>query len=185
MGLDMYLYARKPLFGGKYSEKDERDIVQELRTRFGIPPSGNLETVELKFEIAYWRKANQIHSWFVKNVQNGRDECQDSYVTREQLVQLRDLCKETLEKIQLVDGQVCTGELATANGWEKQYEPGMVVANPEVAEQLLPASGGFFFGSTEYDQWYVQDLKDTIEQLDRILNCHALDDMDFEYCASW
>ena len=28
--------------------------------------------------VAYWRKANAIHSWFVENCQDGVDECQYS-----------------------------------------------------------------------------------------------------------
>ena len=26
-------------------------------------------------EVGYWRKANAIHGWFVRNVQNGKDDC--------------------------------------------------------------------------------------------------------------
>ena len=30
-------------------------------------------------------------------------------------------------------------------------------------EDLLPTQSGFFFGPTEYDEWYYSDLKETIE----------------------
>jgi cysteine desulfurase len=45
----------------------------------------------------YWRKANQIHAWFVQNVQEGVDECERHWVPREKLVELRDLCLDVLE----------------------------------------------------------------------------------------
>ena len=48
------------------------------------------------FRSAYWRKANAIHKWFVDNCQDGRDECQETWVSREQMQQLIDLCKEVL-----------------------------------------------------------------------------------------
>ena len=49
----------------------------------------------LNKEFMYWRKANQIHQWFVDNVQNGVDDC-GSYVV--------DLCQidELLDDIDLV-----------------------------------------------------------------------------------
>jgi hypothetical protein len=42
-----------------------------------------------------------------------------------------------------------------------------VLENHDLAEELLPTMEGFFFGSTEYDEYYfddVQDVKDYIEQ---------------------
>jgi hypothetical protein len=60
--------------------------------------------------------------------------------------------------------------------------PGRVL-NSALAEELLPTASGFFFGSTEYNEWYIDDLKNTIEQLDK---CLALpDDVEFEYHSSW
>ena len=43
-------------------------------------------------EVAYWRKANAIHRWFVNNVQDGIDECQETIVTRNQLFTLLQIC---------------------------------------------------------------------------------------------
>ena len=44
-------------------------------------------------QVAYWRKANQVHAWFVKHVQGGVDNCEEYYVTRDQLQLLLDTCK--------------------------------------------------------------------------------------------
>jgi hypothetical protein len=57
-----------------------------------------------------------------------------------------------------------------------------VVANPELAEQLLPTGSGFFFGSTSYDKYYFGDLNDTIGILTKCLESKF--DY-FEYQASW
>jgi len=47
-------------------------------------------------QVAYWRKANAIHGWFVREAQNGVDECQHSLVHREQLQELIDTCSKVL-----------------------------------------------------------------------------------------
>ena len=52
------------------------------------------------------------------------------------------------------------------------------------APALLPTTSGFFFGSTEYDEWYVEDLKGTVELLDRVLT-NVPEGWDFYYRASW
>ena len=58
-----------------------------------------------------------------------------------------------------------------------------VIDDPESADELLPTASGFFFGSTEYDEWYAKDLARTIEIIDRAL---ALpEDIAFEYSSSW
>lgn len=48
-------------------------------------------------EIAYWRKANHIHRWFVENVQGGKDDCDIYYLSEEKLKQLLDKCKKVKE----------------------------------------------------------------------------------------
>ena len=64
-------------------------------------------------------------------------------------------------------------------------EDGKTIANPEIAQSLLPTCSGFFFGSEGYDQYYMEDIDDTIKQLTDILH-----ETDFEkeivfYHASW
>ncbi len=63
-----------------------------------------------------------------------------------------------------------------------------VLADRSSAEDLLPSAGGFFFGTTEYDDWYFEILEQTIEKLEPLL-----DDSDespwrrwrFTYQSSW
>ena len=60
-----------------------------------------------------------------------------------------------------------------------------VLEDHSLAEKLLPAQSGFFFGSTEYDEWYFNDLKDTVEGINRILASDELEKYDIYYRASW
>ncbi len=58
-----------------------------------------------------------------------------------------------------------------------------VLAFRHLAVECMPTQGGFFFGSTEYDDYYFNDLEDTIKIIDRCLELP--NDWDFEYCSSW
>ena len=58
----------------------------------------------------------------------------------------------------------------------------IVIIDKSKAEQLLPSTSGFFFGNTEYDEWYYNDIQNTIEILEK-----AVEDKDGEYyySSSW
>ena len=49
-----------------------------------------------------------------------------------------------------------------------------VIASPASAKEVLPTASGYFFGSTDYDEWYFEDLKDTVAVLKQ-----ALEDEDY------
>jgi len=148
MGLDMYLYKHTYL---PFEEGEKLAKVQIHGLR-GV----RVERVSYVVEkIGYWRKANAIHKWFVDNVQDGKDECHESYVSREDLEELLEIVKQ-------------------------------VEADHAKARELLPTREGFFFGGTDYDNWYFEDIKRTIEI---IQNALKEDDseapFDFYYRSSW
>jgi len=180
----MYLHAR--LHTSEYFSKEANAKLLPLADEL-LPPDGNFNAVVISRDVAYWRKANQIHSWFVAKVQNGVDDCGNYDVSREQLEELRDTCLKVLGGINLVDGTINNGWSYSNGVREAITEKGKVVANPDLAKQLLPTQEGFFFGGTDYDEYYVGDLKNTIEQLDRIFAwADANDaDLDFQYHSSW
>ena len=60
-----------------------------------------------------------------------------------------------------------------------------ILANPKKAPDLLPTASGFFFGSTEYDEWYMEDMHLTLKNLNEMLYEHKLDHTRFFYTASW
>ena len=92
MGLDMYLTARQHLYDWRTPEETavHRAINEALNSPLG-------EVQEVTIEVAYWRKANAIHRWFVKNVQDGIDECQTAYVPREKLEELLIIVNQVFE----------------------------------------------------------------------------------------
>lgn len=96
MGLDMYLKASKrmPVEAALLMMKADPDRYPELYNPWA--PGAGRKSVELITEAAYWRKANIIHRWFVHNVQDGVDECQPHTVSKKQLEQLLESCRDVL-----------------------------------------------------------------------------------------
>ena len=135
MGLDMYLEKRK-----QYRENDSEynKLVDDNRE-----------------EVMYWRKANQVREWFVRNAGLKADsDCEVIKISEDQLQQLYDDCDK-------------------------------VVKNPKLASELMPTSNGFFFGSTEYDDWYFDQLKETMDGIQRIFDTTDFDTEVIEYTEWW
>jgi len=155
MGLDMYLTAERYLF----SYPEDGEDAKTANTISAMFPELNGSKVKtLTAEIGYWRKANQIHAWFVENIQDGEDECKKHYVSVEKLQELLDEVNEVLD---------------ADNSEEKALE-------------LLPPTSGFFFGSAVIDEYYFNDLKRTKDMLEGILsNEELIGDWDIYYQSSW
>lgn len=58
-----------------------------------------------------------------------------------------------------------------------------VLADRSLADELLPTEDGFFFGSTDYDEWYFEGLEYTATALRRILGRVVSDDESPWYCV--
>ena len=187
MGLDMYL---SKINNGALAYKDvctwdlektDPKLFWKLRpymkeTKYGF---------ELTEEVGYWRKANQIHNWFVENVQDGTDDCRSYIVSKEKIEELLDICKQVRDSITLVDGIVRNGQVMKDGLMVDNLESGKTIINTEIAEELLPTREGFFFGSTDYDQWYAEQINDTIEILEKVLCEVDFDNYTLLYASSW
>lgn len=165
MGLDMYLTAKKSfdkvnwkaLHGNsKLSYDSPEAIFPQFKALLELTQltevSANIYGATVEVTCAYWRKANQIHSWFVSEIQNGNDDCGEYHVSHDSLKDLLGLCKIALE-----------------------------TKNPN----LLPPKEGFFFGDTDIDEWYWNDLENTVKQLERIFALPQLDQLSLSYSSSW
>lgn len=195
MGLDQYLYRKN------YLHYNERDTIKEALGRKpeyakeSLPEGFKLPKVlrpifehlenccGFEEEVAYWRKANMLHGWFVRNCQSIREDIEIK-VTYQDLVNLLKDINEVLENTVLETGQVHMGTTFTDKGIEEKYEEGLIVKDSSVAEELLPTTQGFFFGSYDYDEYYVMDLKDAKEKLEKVIN-ESNEDDEFLYYASY
>ncbi len=109
----------------------------------------------IKEQVGYWRKANAIHKWFVENIQDGEDDC----------CYHREVTQEDLEELR----DICRE----------------ILCNPDIAEDRLPTTSGFFFGSTVYDEWYMEDIKNTIDIITEVLETTDFEREMVYYVSSW
>lgn len=154
MGLDMYLHAKKtmPLEVAAVLAKSRPYDVNPWHNPWIEEPPSDGSDVLATLGAAYWRKANAIHGWFVRNIQSGQDDRESYEVTRQELQKLIALC------------QRC-------------------IASGKASLFLKPMSG-LFFGSTEIDQGYWDDLKKTVESLTKVLE-EFDDSWQLVYHSSW
>lgn len=137
-------------------------------------------------QVAHWRKANAIHSWFVEHVQDGEDDCcYHDEVTKEILEDLLYDCNLVLNNSKLVKGKIANG-YTFKNGKEIPIlEDGEYIEDPSVAMEILPTTSGFFFGGTDYDEWYYNDIKYTADKVREILDTTDFEKEMIYYVSSW
>lgn len=188
MGLDMSL-TRKKYVGAMW---EHRHVEGNVDIKIGdkkLPI--DLKKVEhIEEEVCYWRKANAIHKWFVDNVQDGVDDCKEYWVSIEQLKELLSLCKKVKEKAILKDGKIKNGETFKDGEWIPNLEDGKYIENAEEIAKILPTQSGFFFGSLDYDEWYMENIERTIKKLEEVIKDEEKNNeegfySDFYYNASW
>lgn len=186
MGLDMYLRAETYVGGWDHMPAADKAKFKAIADAVGIVPTERSPSFNVEATVGYWRKANAVHAWLVKNVQKGVDDCRKYYVSKEKLVELRADCMKVLESAETVPAKVPNGMVFDANGVTPLVRDGEAMTNPGmVAAKVLPTASGFFFGSTNYDEYYLQDLRDTVKIIDRVINDPALNGWDISYQSSW
>ena len=154
MGLDMYL-DRSIFIGAEFACRNVRGVIDISAE--GKHIDIDLSKVSYIYEhVAYWRKANMIHKWFVDNFADGNDDCRWIFVPKKSLIELRDLCKQIL---------------ALPAGKNRD----------ENAMAILPTQDGFFFGGTDIGDWYYDDLQYTVDALKDVEKY----DSAYRYSASW
>lgn len=174
MGLDMYLSARKYISGweSSYARNEEAakagrkevELFDSVIGAIGLERddiSVEMPAMNISIEVAYWRKANAIHNWFIENVAyENIDNCEPMRVEREQLSDLVEVL----------------GEIVALGDAPDRMEK---------ANEILPTEGGFFFGSTEYDEYYWESILWSYKKLKGIIDNPKFDGFDFQYQASW
>lgn len=160
MGLDMYLNRQTYVANWSHMKPEERHTIVITGPCAAYVKPERVKYVEE--EVMYWRKANAIHGWFVRECQDGVDECQTADVDPDKLVELRDLCCELLAL--------------------KATDPAAAL---DLATKKLPPTRGFFFGSDDLDAGYWEDVQNTADALTELLNEPGAGNGTYRYHASW
>lgn len=156
MGLDSYLYAKQLISSSPWSKEDDNKKFKSVARLI----KGNKFVDEENLQFAEIKL--QIGYWRKSNHVHKYfiDKCAGG----------KDECRETyVERCDLE---------------ELLNRCKMVLKDHSLARTLLPTQSGFFFGSTNYDEYYYEDLEYTIEVLNKILK-NSPEDWEFEYQASW
>ena len=171
MGLDMYLYVRKsettigdfmvhskvplamptelkPMIDSIGLPMDPRDAELHKDEPGFFPHEVTNRTY---YRLGYWRKANWLHHWFVTHCAEGRDDCQEVFVSKDDL-------EDLLQVLEAVDS----------------------THSVEAAMEALPTCDGFFFSDTEYDEYYFESVKYTIPIIKAALAIRQWDISRFE-----
>jgi hypothetical protein len=164
MGLDMYLEARK-YFSKINFRTDSDEILADYMAIEKLFPAdadefGENTGATIDLTIGYWRKANQIHAWFVRECGGGVDECQRIPVRDGKLRELKVVIEYLID----------IADLPSVG---------------EEIEKLLPTQAGFFFGSTEIDEYYWHDLRRTLDILNKAIMLEEEHNCSIAYQASW
>lgn len=205
MGLDMYLYAEKYISAydyehsnGEVSRRDNLNYDNVIRASgMSQLPSSEYGGITVSKCVAYWRKANSIHGWIVRNMADGVDNCQRINMSREDIVSLRDACVRALDN----RSNALPNEVPKSIELKEDNNPSEVIDNiidifskearkkgdnVALADPLeLEPTSGFFFGSTEKDEYYYRDIEHTVDVLNSLLAGTADEDYGFYYQASW
>ena len=60
-----------------------------------------------------------------------------------------------------------------------------VLEDHSLAETLLPTQGGFFFGNSEYNDWYFEDVKEVYDKFSEIAEDFNSDEDMLSMVCSW
>ena len=96
-------------------------------------------------EVAYFRKVNFLLPYF-----NYEENCSEVVIDKCEVEELIGYCKRV---INAKDTDIAES----------------------IANELLPTEAGFFFGNTDYDEWYFKDVQEVMDKFTEILN-----DFDFD-----
>lgn len=126
--------------------------------------NGKLPTTDEEKEqletVIYWRKANAIHKFL-----------------SDAIIEKQDLDLYEIENVgyYLVDYEILESLYQTCQ---------KVLDNHDLASELLPTYQGFFYGTYEYDEYYFDNIKYTMNKLEELFKHYKKTDT-FIYHVWW
>ncbi len=158
MGLDMYL-TKRIYIGSQYKHNKITGTINLKKNNKKIEINKNKINSIIE-DVYYWRKSNAIHNFFVDNVQEGINNCQNYFVPYEKLKLLFKYIREDLKYLDNIK------KIKKDSNNTEYY----IFENVKIDKLKLKPLSGFFFGSTNIDNWFYHDLKNTLEKLEPIID---------------
>ena len=171
MGLDVFFYKCKRSDYNAYNKAIEEWQNEE-------PQSGKIshEDYEKLSEDEKKKIQKEVSDWYDKRPEMAAHGISDigyfrkvnflmTFFNYEGNCEFKEIAKYELEDLV----ERCNAVLTASNRKEK-------------AEDLLPTQSGFFYGSTEYDEYYYEDVKEVRDWASGVLNDLKDEEMVLMYC---
>lgn len=163
--------------------------IPESMTKEKIKPLQNTYSKHYTIfeQVADWSKANQIHAWFVNNIQNEIDDCSYYFVNKDNLLDLKEICEKVLKlNPYTLDKDSYLLYYSANNLIEKGIITKEQYAKLETElNKILPTKEGSFFGPTDYAISYFLNVKETLKMLTKILDNADFENEVYLYHSSW
>ena len=184
MGLDIYFYKQNKMNPEReealknFNEADEalsdfwmrhpdfepaahggsiREEHDELEKTYKVCKSVYNSLMERE-EVAYFRKVNLLIPFFKYG-----ENCSDLIITKDQVEDLIGTCSNVLDHFSNLKQLYKEEDVYTEEEWI------------EYCQEVLPNQDGFFFGSYEYDEWYL----DKVEYVKKLFE-EVIENVDWE-----
>lgn len=156
MGLDMYLEARKRVSAWSFQSKEEKDEFARVMNA--------LELTDDDIDLDSPSISVSVPAMYWRKANSIHAWFVDT-IQKEDDCDTYEVSREVLEELVSVCEEV--------------------IKNPEQAEELMPTREGFFFGGTEYGEWYFEQVEYTAKTLRKLLDNEKLSCYSFYYSSSW
>ena len=166
MGLDIFFRAKSKneKLRKEYEEiyAEYRDALKRYDNEGGFEDKINVLEDKLDkcynalhSDIAYFRKVNFLLPYF-----GYEENCSNIVIDRCEIEELVNVCKKVLDAKNTNEAE-------------------------SVADELLPTEAGFFFGSTDYDEWYFNDVREVADKFTEILDTFDFDENELVMSCWW
>ena len=106
-------------------------------------------------DVAYFRKVNFLLPYF-----NYEENCSEIVIDKYEVEELIEDCERVLAAKDTDEAE-------------------------SVANELLPTEEGFFFGNTDYDEWYFNDVREVADKFTEILDTFDFDENELVMSCWW
>lgn len=165
--------------GHSESELPDKDAIEYYKSfltqkKMHVEGIGEVECRSIFEQLARIVKANQIFNWFIKNVMNNKIDKDYYEVTKEQLKDFLNTCNRVKDSFVFLKKNEYTNK--------NEY-----TVNKEVAKELLPLmeEKGYFFGSSEYNALYADQVIKAINTVNNILTTTNFENQTIYFNARW
>lgn len=179
MGLDIYFEKKNKSYDAEKAVKLEKQIAnldkkynaakteeQKKKIMDKLSPLFDEQKNNIEYiEVLYFRKVNFLLPFF-----NYEDNCSVIQITKEQVEELIKRCNQVLDfYIELTMDDKELDEFELYNN----------------VKDILPTQAGFFFGNTDYNEYYIESVKYVKNDFEDLLNSFDFENEELVMSCWW